>query len=392
MLKLNKKWVSSFLVITMLGLQGCSKNGEYVNTDSSSNGVEESITNTNTNIGSNGELVNDGTVSNVGEAELHFINTGNSDAILIKQGGKYALIDGGDNDDEKKVVSYLKNQGVTELEYIFATHPHADHIGGLDAVVDNVNVKNVFVANGDADTKTYRDFINSMAKKGLSPSVPLINSIFMLGDSSFKVISVANSDNTNNNSLVLLYTNGNDKVLLMGDAEKEIEAKLKVGEVDLLKVGHHGSHSSSTPNFIKQISPKYGVIQVGEGNKYGHPHTETMDTLKANNVEVHRNDECGDIVFKSTGSGLKAECEIVGSFNSPNGKNNTTVRPTTPKEEVVDYGENIKEDTTSKQGQIVYWTKSGKKYHSTSDCSNMKNPISGGISEVGTRDACSKCW
>ncbi|MGL5752610.1 MAG: MBL fold metallo-hydrolase, partial [Paraclostridium sp.] len=109
-------------------------------------------------------------------SEIHFIDTGNSDAILIKQGDKSALIDAGDNDDENRVVNYLKKQGIKELEYIFATHPHADHIGGLDAVVDNIKVKQVYVSNGDADTKTYRDFIESMANKGLNPSVPLINS------------------------------------------------------------------------------------------------------------------------------------------------------------------------------------------------------------------------
>jgi beta-lactamase superfamily II metal-dependent hydrolase len=252
-------------------------------------------------------------------SEVHFINTGNSDAILIKEGDKAALIDGGDNDDEELLVNYLKEQGVESLEYLFATHPHADHIGGLDAVVDNIPIKNVYVSNGDADTKTYKDFINALSNKGLSPSVPLLGSEFKLENSTFKVLSVANTDDKNNNSLVLLYTNGEDKFLFMGDAESEIESSLKVENIDVLKVGHHGSYTSSSPEFIKMTNPKYAVILVGENNKYGHPHIETMNTLKENNIEVHRTDECSDIVFTSTSEGVKLNCNI-GSYNRGNKK------------------------------------------------------------------------
>ena len=188
-------------------------------------------------------------------AEIHFIDTGNSDAILIIKDNKAALIDGGDNDDEALVSSYIKKQGISELEYVFATHPHADHIGGLDRVAKEIKINNLYVSNGEADTKSYRDFINEAANKGLYPSVPLLGSKFDLAGSTFKVLSVANTNDPNNNSIVLLYTNGNDKILLMGDAEKEIEQKLNIRDVDLLKVGHHGSHSSSSKPFIDKINP-----------------------------------------------------------------------------------------------------------------------------------------
>jgi competence protein ComEC len=342
------------------------------------------------------------------QAKLHFINTGNSDAILIKKGDKAALIDGGDNDDEGSVVNYLKNQGVTELEYVFATHPHADHIGGLDAVVKEIPVKNIYVSNGDANTKTYSDFINAMADKGLNPSVPLLNSEFKLGTSTFKVLSVANSDDPNNNSIVLEYKNGNDKVLLMGDAESEIESKINVEDVDLLKVGHHGSHSSSTPSFINKANPEYAVITVGEDNKYGHPHIETMDTLKSNNIEVHRSDECGDIIFTSTGNGLKVECKK-GSYksgkekgytaNSNNGlsKNNysTSLKKNTIEakpQQKIENSTNL--ESVDNTGETVYWTLNGKSYHTTSSCptlSRSKTILSGTQSESGKIDPCDKC-
>lgn len=371
-------------------------------------------------------------VEKVEESELHFINTGNSDSILIKQGDKAALIDAGDNDDEQRVVNYIKDQGVTELEYVFATHPHADHIGGLDAVVDSIKIKNMFVSNGDADTATYRDFVNSMSNKGLSPSAPLLNSEFKLGTGVFKVLSVANESDPNNNSIVLLYTNGEDKVLLMGDAEAEIENKINVEDVDLLKVGHHGSNSSTTKGFINKVKPEYAVITAGENNKYGHPHKETMDTLKSMNIKVHRNDECGNIVFKSTGKGLIVDCKD-GSYeagknniNSNESKNNSNSNPVNNSTNVNKNtssnngvtSNNNSSNTNSNSGSVttnptpqhapapaptpqpspqpsgggtVYWTANGKKYHSNPSCSNMNNPSSGTVEQSG-RTPCKKCY
>nr|WP_317331853.1 ComEC/Rec2 family competence protein [uncultured Romboutsia sp.] len=333
-------------------------------------------------------------------AEIHFIDTGNSDAILIIKDNKAALIDGGDNDDEALVSSYIKKQGISELEYVFATHPHADHIGGLDKVAKDIKINNLYVSNGDSDTKTYRDFINASASKGLYPSVPLLGSKFDLSGSTFEVISVANTDDPNNNSIVLLYTNGNDKILLMGDAEKEIEQKLNVGDVDLLKVGHHGSHSSSSKPFINKVNPEYAVILVGENNKYGHPHKETMETLKEKGIEVHRSDECKDIIFTSTGNGLQVDCKE-GSYNiGANSKYNKTeniVKTESNTSSVQNEGmgsDNNQNESISienNKSDVVYWTKSGKKYHSDPNCSGMKSPISGTIKE-SQRTSCSKCY
>lgn len=329
------------------------------------------------------------------ETEIHFINTGNSDSILIIQGAKAALIDAGDNDDESRVVNYLKNQGVNELEYVFATHPHADHIGGLDAVVNSIPVKNMFVSNGDADTKTYSDFINAMSNKGVSPSVPLLNSEFKLGTATLTVLSVANANDPNNNSIVLEFVNGNDKALFMGDAEKEIESNLNPGDVDLIKVGHHGSHSSSTPEFLNRVTPEYAVITCGKGNQYGHPHKETMDTLKDMNIEVHRSDECGDIVFKSTGNGFTVDCKK-GSYepgteqqNTNTGK--TTVTPiVTPKPKP----QPVIEPEVETSSEVVYWTPKGKSYHTTRSCSTLsrsKTILSGTQAESGKSDPCDRC-
>lgn len=250
------------------------------------------------------------------QAQIHFINTGNSDAILIK-GDKTVLIDGGDNNDEESLVTYIKKEGILKIDYLIATHNHADHIGGLDSIVENLEVSNVLVSNGDATTKTYKDFINSLANKKLSPSVPLDGAKFELGNNSYiQLFNTNGGKDTNEQSLVTLYVHGNDKFLFTGDAETETEEEIisKIPDVDVLKVGHHGSRTSTTDEFLTKVNPEYAVITVGENNKYGHPHRATMEKLKNKNIEVHRTDECGDIIFTSTGNGVQTSCNT-GSYN-----------------------------------------------------------------------------
>lgn len=295
-------------------------------------------------------------------ARIHFIDTGNSDAILIEQGEYTALVDGGDNDDERLVVDYIKKLGIESLDYVFATHPDADHIGGLDAVISELEVEQVFVGNGKATTKTYKDFIEAIMNKGLTPSVPLLGATFSLGEASLKIVSVANVKDVNNCSLVILYTYGDSKVLLMGDADQSIEKDIdlnEVGDIDLIKVGHHGSKTSSNEEFIQSISPEHAVIMCGTGNKYGHPNKETLEVLNKLGITIYRTDQMGDIIFEIT----KKDVKSVASDTEEN------VSPT-----------------------LVYYTKSSTHYHKDKSCSNMKNPIASTIDEVGERTPCKKCF
>ena len=335
-------------------------------------------------------------------AEIHFIDTGNSDSILIKEGKKAMLIDGADNDDEKTLIQYIKEQDVTELEYVIATHPHADHIGALDSVIQNFPIENLFVANGDAETKTYRDFIQAAMDKDLTPSVPLENQKFMLENSYFEVFNTNGGKDTNEQSLVVLYTNGEDKILLTGDAEKETEAEIlsQMPEVDLLKVGHHGSHSSTTDAFLERVNPKYAIITAGVGNQYGHPHIETVEKLKKANIEVHRTDECGDIIFQSTGSGLTTTC-TPGSYER--GNQTTPSKPSTSQSQNHSKpNAQANENTISQSAvthsspiEIVYWTPKGKSYHASNACSALtksKTILSGTLNESGKNDPCDRCY
>ena len=328
------------------------------------------------------------------KVRIHFIDTGNSDAILIEQGDHGALIDGGDNDDEELVVNYIKHLGISSLDYVFATHPDADHIGGLDAVISQIEVGQVLVGNGKATTKTYTDFIEAIMNRGLSPSVPLLGTTFSLGEATLKIVSVANEKDVNNCSLVILYTYGDTKVLFMGDADQSIEKSIdlnEIGDVDLIKVGHHGSKTSSNEAFIKAVNPEYAVITCGTGNKYGHPNQETLDTLNDLGIAIYRTDEMGDIVFEITKQGLKsAEHSATNMQQSENKENALSQNSVTQveKEEAVEAFKPI-EDT---EESIVYFTKSGKRYHKDPTCSNMKDPVAGTLDEVGDRAPCQKCY
>lgn len=382
------------LVLALTLLPGCNKTTTAVDKPAST-----PITNTTTNSAQNNTSAQQQTT--YGESEIHFIDTGNADAILIVNNGEAMLIDGAENDDEEFLVKYLKDRGITELEYLIATHAHADHVGGLDAIVENLHINTLFVANGDADTKVYTDFINAAMNKGLTPSVPLEDSEFPLGNAYFKVMNTNGGSDTNNESLVVEYINGEDRALFMADAEEEVEEEIlsRLDQVDLLKVGHHGSRTSTSQSFIEKVRPTYAVITCGEGNKYGHPHQETLDKLEG--VEVHRTDKCGSVVFKSTGHGMSTDCS--DSTSNASEGHNVIVEPSTNKVDTSNTNattnSNVTNQTaasnTAQSTATVYWTPNGKSYHAAEDCSTLsrsKTILSGTISESGKADPCDKCY
>ena len=330
------------LGITIL-LTGCATANEYVEETLDDYETVQEIESENVELGeveSNEEAViqseeesealevEDVTIETVSDSQIHFINTGNSDAILIENEGRFAMIDTGNTDDDATVKSYLQNQGVETIDYLILTHFHADHIGSADTVIADFDVKTTLVPNGDATTQVYQDYIHALSNKGLQPSVPLEGATFELGSATLTLYNTAGGNsNENNNSLIVLYENGDDRAVFMGDAEAEVESKLSIGDVDLLKVGHHGSNTSSSASFIHQIQPEYAVILVGQPNQYGHPSQETLDLFKSKDIPVYRTDEQGDIVFTSTGHGFKTELTPAsytpGKDNSSTSSSNT---------------------------------------------------------------------
>lgn len=243
---------------------------------------------------------------------VHFIDVGQGDSILIQTSeGQNMLIDAGSNSKGDVVKEYLQEQGVNKVDILIGTHPHEDHIGGLDVVIDNFDIGLIYMPKVAHTTKTYEDLLLAVQRKGLKikstaagMDIPLegVDAQILAPEPNLK------SDNLNDYSIVIRLTHGNISFLFQGDAEKRSEKHILDKEIDieadLIKLGHHGSSTSSSPKYIKAVKPSYAIITVGKDNKYGHPHVETMELMDQLGIIVYRTDEDGTIVAISDGERL----------------------------------------------------------------------------------------
>ena len=242
-----------------------------------------------------------------GNLKVHFINVGQADSILIQQGSKFMLIDAGNNGDGKLVKNYLLQQGVKKLDYVIGTHPHEDHIGGMDYIINDFKIGKIYLPKATSTTKTFGDVVAAIKNKGMKVTVPTPGETFSLGSAKCTILAPNGSKykDLNNYSVVVKLEFGSNSFLLTGDAEdiseSEILAKGFNVKADVLKVGHHGSRSSTSDQFLAKVNPKFAVISTEIDNSYGHPHKETMDKLKNKNIPVYRTDELGTIIATSNG-------------------------------------------------------------------------------------------
>jgi len=258
--------------------------------------------------------------------KAHFIDVGQADSILVQLPGKQnILIDAGNNDDADLVINYLRQQGVRRLEHVIGTHPHEDHIGGFDAVIQAFDIEKVYLPRVSHNTKTYEDVLLAIKSKGLKitearagltlDTVSGINAVLLApSKSSYKDL--------NNYSAVLKLTYGSTSFLFTGDAGIESEQEMLLSswqnpKADVLKVGHHGSHSSTSNAFLNVVSPDYAVISVGKDNDYGHPHVETLSRLGAAGVKIFRTDRQGTIVATSNGQSISFNKQPLPNTVSP---------------------------------------------------------------------------
>lgn len=239
--------------------------------------------------------------------QIWFLDVGQADSILIQNGDANMLIDAGNNEDGKKLVSYFQSLGIESFQYVIGTHAHEDHIGGMDDIIDNFNIDTFYMPNAITTTATFESVLDSLEAKNIAFQTPSIDSIFKLGNATIDVLYVGTDDSDlNNTSIVLKLTYGNTSVLFMGDAEKEVETIIEKKDIsaDVLKVGHHGSNTSSSKTFLEKVNPSYAIISVGTGNSYGHPSNTTIQNLENQNIQIYRTDENGTIIMTSDGTNI----------------------------------------------------------------------------------------
>ncbi len=253
---------------------------------------------------------------NMQEMEVHFLDVGQADCILVSCGGHSMLVDAGNNQDGEMITAYLKEQGITELDYVIATHPHADHIGGLDTVIENFGIKTLFMPQKVHTTATFEDVIAAIENHDLSITAPKPGDTYPLGSSSFTILSPVKEDygeELNNWSVGIKLVHGSNSIVMCGDAEEEAEEDICLSGLDIsadvLKLGHHGSRTSTGELFLKTVDPKYAIISCGRGNDYGHPHKETLKKLSEAGIFVFRTDEQGTIILESDGKSLQFNAE-----------------------------------------------------------------------------------
>ena len=243
-----------------------------------------------------------------GNLNIYFIDVGQADSILITNNNSSMLIDAGNNEDGQDVVNFIKDKGITKLDYVVGTHPHEDHIGGLDDVINSdLEITNIYMPQIETTTKTFEDVLDAIENKGLSITSPKKGDTFNVGNASLEVMtdSILDEDNLNLSSITLLMQYGNNKFLFMGDAEQENEETRDWPKVDLLKVGHHGSNTSSSDKFLNETKPTYSIIMAGEGNSYGLPTEETLNKLQSIGSTIYRTDLNGTITVTSDGENIE---------------------------------------------------------------------------------------
>lgn len=239
----------------------------------------------------------------------HFIDVGQGDCSLFISGDNTMLIDCGEAEYSSEVIDEIRSYGVTKLDYIVATHAHSDHMGGMADIINTISADNIIISEPsekNSETRTYEKFLDAVDASDAEVILAKPGYTFTLGEAKCEILAPFEVSDTeeNNNSVVLYITAGTKSFLLTGDAEKKIEKDIVAAypslHADILKLGHHGSKTSSCDEFLSLIQPKIGIISVGENNNYNHPSESTIQNLDEHGIEYYRTDKCGTITIDCT--------------------------------------------------------------------------------------------
>lgn len=243
---------------------------------------------------------------NTGDLKVYVFDVGQADCILAMNGNQTMLIDAGNNADGKLITKKLQEMDITKIDYLVGTHAHEDHIGGLDNVIKNFEIGKIFMPRKTTNTKTYEDVLNAIDDKKLKITAPNIGDAFYLGGAKCEVMNIDNeAEDLNETSIVIELTYGDKKFLFTGDTETTKEKERSWNDIDVLKVAHHGSSTSTSKEFLNQAKPEYAIISCGVNNDYGHPHKEIITRLKG--VETYRTDKDGTILLTCDGENIEIE-------------------------------------------------------------------------------------
>ncbi len=263
------------------------------------------------------DIFNSENVSVIDELEVHFIDVGQGDCSLIVTGDTAVLIDTGESENGEKICEYLGNNGISDIDCFLLTHPHSDHMGAASYIIDNVEVNQVIIPKVSDDmtptTKFYQKFLNSIKKQNLKLTEAKPGLIVGVGEGELEIISpVKDYDDLNNYSAASILTYGGEKFLFTGDIEKKAENDIIKNngfeDIDVLKVAHHGSNSSSCEEFLEIAKPEYAVIMC-DGVSYNHPHDEAVDRITEYTDKIYRTDIDGHVVFTINDNGISVDTQ-----------------------------------------------------------------------------------